>query len=120
MNDIEKRKKLLLRKIKELGIIDICDVNSLEDMEQAVDLVEKHNKEYPPAYHAAMIEFIEAVREGVWAKGDKFSRFYFDISDIVFWGLKNQGLNPKKCGEICEKILDTEKLFNQFSHHISV
>jgi len=118
MNDLEKRKKAVLKKIEKLGILDIdihnidgSDSMSLIDIENVVGIVEKHNKEYPPEYEAAYHCFIKNVRENVWTKGDEFSRFYFGISSIIFWGLRKQNIMSKKCSEMCEKMLDIEKLY---------
>jgi hypothetical protein len=36
------------------------------------------------------------------------------MAEIIFWGLKNKGIKPIKCKEICEYIIDIEKLFNLF------
>jgi len=111
---IEQRKKNLLKKIKKLGILDIHfdggNCNTLEAYESTVEIVEKHNKEYPPEYEAAHIKFIENVREKVWEKEKRFHGFYFEIAQIVFWGLKSMRYKPDVCAGICEKILDIEKL----------
>ena len=114
----ETRIKNLKKKIKKLGILDMHfdggNGDTLEAYESIVEVVEKHNKEYPPEYEAAHIKFIENVREKVWEKDKKFHGFYFEIAQIIFWGLKNMGYKPEKCQEICEKTLDVEKLFSYF------
>jgi hypothetical protein len=115
---IEQRKEKLLKKIEELGILDMHfeggNVDNLTAYEQIVEVVDQHNKEYPPEYVAAKQEFIEAVREDVWVKDKPFHGFYFRISDIIFWGLKDYGLEPEKSRDFCEKILDIEKLYSIF------
>ena len=114
----EKRKKNLLKKIKKLGILDMhVDGGpglNLDTAENIVEIIEKHEKEYPTKYHTAYNDFIIAIREQVWKYGNAFSRFYFDVADIIFWGLKKMKYKPKACKEICEKIMDVEKLFNIF------
>jgi len=120
-SDREKRIKTLKRKIKKLGILDMHydggNTDNLTAYEQIVGVVEEHQKEYPPRYEAAMLDFIKAVRENVWKHGDKFSCFYFDVANIIFWGLKSLRYKPEFCRSISEKILDVEKLFNVFTKH---
>ena len=113
----EKRKKTILGKIKKLGILDI-DIHktdgsnsmNLNDIESVIGVIEKHNKEYPPEYEAAYLDFVKAVMENVWKNGSEFSRFYFDMSALIFWGLKKLNYRPNKVSEVCEKILDVDKL----------
>ena len=117
MNEEAKRKKTILKKIKKLGILDI-DVHkidgansmNLNDIESVVAVLEKHQKEYPPEYEATYLDFVKAVRENVWKNGSEFSRFYFDMSALIFWGLKKLNFRPNKGSEVCENILDVDKL----------
>jgi predicted nucleic acid-binding OB-fold protein len=121
---IEQRKKTLLKKIEALGILDIhVDGGhgfNLDTAEEVVKILEKHEKEYPPEYYAACNDFIKVVRERVWKHGDKFSTFYFNMSEVIFWELKNLNYKPKVCKEICEKILDVEKLFSVFQRQVNI
>jgi hypothetical protein len=117
-SDTEKKIENLKKKIKKLGILDIHldggDGDTIKAYESIVKIVEEHSREYPPGYEEALQNFIISMRERVWEKDEKFHRFYFGISDIIFWGLKNYGLKPNECKKICEKILDIEKLFSVF------
>ena len=114
MNDLTRQERIdrAKEKISELGILDICDVNSLEGIESAIEIIEKHNKEYPPEFVAMENDFIIKNRENVWKCHKTIQHIYFYLLHKVSFQLKNEGFNNDNILIFLEKTFNG-KYFNE-------
>jgi hypothetical protein len=113
--DLEKRREKLLKRIEELGIIHMCDVNTLEDMESACDSVEQFEKEYPSEILEFQHDLITKHRDWVWKLDEKFQRYYFNnliIRLIRF--LWKENIPKEEIEKFFNDTFSGEKYYNSF------
>ena len=105
MSDLTRQERIdrVQTKIKELGILDICDVNSLEGFESAIDIVEEHQKKYPEEFIAMENDFIIKHRDEVWKCDRVIQHLYFHLLHKVSFQLKEAGIEYDKISCFLEK-----------------
>ena len=69
------------------------------------EIVAEHQEKYPAEFEAAVIEWIERVREDVWKWPDKgLQRAFFETAQSAIWPLRDAGVSADDALVILKKV----------------